>query len=252
MAAPESLASRAETMLNRLAQAKDEAASQQARTEIEAARARASRIAADLCAARDAVPDLAQCGVAVDLAVHDSLLQQVTRARTALRTAATLVVGAQPDEVVGRVTSHSVDAAMASAERLAKSVLAGLIRSVERWRQETLPAKIDERVLAYPGTSDALLVRLQSIQFRLQQKVENLTAEKLVRRAQQIKDDAATWAQERPRLDASLRDRHPEVQEFLRQAATDEGASWDLITRIVADWLSDPENNASLRVMLRS
>jgi hypothetical protein len=252
MAAAESLADRAEAMLNRLAQAKAEAASQQARTEMETARARASRIAADLRAARDAVPDLTECGVAVDLAVPRSLLQEAPRARTALRTAATSMVGAQPDEVASRVGSQSVDTALATAERLAKLVLAGLTRSVERWRQEILPAEIDERIVAYPGTSDLLVVRLTNIQRRLQQKVENLAADQLVQRAQQIKVDAAAWAQERPQLDTSLQDRHPDVQKFLRQAATDEGATWTLITPAVADWLEDPENAAGLRVVLRS
>ena len=174
MAATETLAARAEAMLNRLAQAQAEAASQQARTEIEAARARASRIAADLCAARDAAPVLAECGVAVDLAVPGALLQEAARARTALRTAATSMVGAQPDEVASRVGSQSVDAALATAEQLARSMLAGLNRSVERRRQELLPAGIGERIVAYPGTSDALVVRLGNIQRRLQQKVENL------------------------------------------------------------------------------
>ena len=64
MAATESLAARAEAMLNRLAEAQAEAASLQARTQIEVARARASRIAAGLRAARDAVPVLDECGVA--------------------------------------------------------------------------------------------------------------------------------------------------------------------------------------------
>ncbi len=251
MVATESLAARAEAMLNRLAQAKAEAATQQARTERETARVRASRIAADLCAARGAVSDLAECGVVVDLATPDPLLQQVTRARTALRTAATSMVGAQPDEVASRVRSRSVEDALATAERLVKSALAGLSRSVERWRKEILPADIGERIIPYPGTSDLLVARLTGIQRRLQQKVENLTAEKLVQRAREIRDDAATWAQERPQLDASLQGRHLDVQEFLRQAATDEGASWELITPAVAAWLNDPENTASLRVVLR-
>jgi hypothetical protein len=239
-------------MLNRLAQAKTEAASQQARTEIETARARASRTVADLSATKDAVPALAQCGVAVDPAVPSTLLQDAARARTALRTAATSMVGGQPDEVASRAGSHSVDTALAAAERLAKSVLAGLNRSVERWRQEILPDGIGERIVAYPGTSDALVVRLGNIQRRLQQKVENLDAGQLTQRAQQIKNDAAVWAQERPKLDTSLEGRHPDVQEFLRHAASDEGASWHLITTAVAEWLDNPENTTSLRVVLRS
>jgi hypothetical protein len=252
MPATETLAARAEAMLIRLAEVKADAASQQARTEIEAARARASKIAADTCAANSAVPVMHECGIAVDLAVHGALLQETARARTVLRTAATSMVGAQPDEVANRAGSQSIDTALAIAERLNRSVLAGLNRSVERWRQEILPVGIAERIVAYPGTSDALVVRLGNIQRRLQQKVENQAAEQLAQRAQQINSDAATWVQERPQLDTGLEGSHPDVQEFLRQAATDEGASWHLITTAVAAWLENPENTASLRVVLRS
>jgi hypothetical protein len=115
-----------------------------------------------------------------------------------------------------------------------------------------LPTNIGERIVTFPGTSDVLVVRLMSIQRRLQQKVESLTARELTRRTQQIKDDAANWARERPQLDISLQGRHPDVQEFLRQAATEEGAPWDLITPVVTDWLDDPENTVGLRVVLRS
>jgi hypothetical protein len=239
-------------MLIRLAQAQADAASQQARTEIEAARARASRIAADLCAAKDAVLVLDECGVAVGPAVPGTLLQEAARARTVLRNAATSMIGANSEDVASRARSQAVDTALGAAERLARSVLAGLNRSVERWRQETVPAGIGERIVAYPGTSVALVVRLGNVQRRLQQKVENLGATQLAQRAQQIKDDAAVWAQERPQLNTGLEDRHQDVQEFLRQAATDEGAPWRLITAAVANWLDDPENTASLRVVLRS
>lgn len=252
MEVTESLAARAEAMLNRLAQAQAEAASQQARTEMETARARASRVATDLRAARTAVPILAACGAAVGTAVPTTMLLEAARARTALRTAATSMVGAQPDAVVSRARSESVDTALAVAERLARSVLAGLNRSVERWRQESLPAGISERIVTYPGTSDALVMRLGNIQRRLQQKVENLAAGQLAQRAQGIMDDAAAWAQERPRLDTGLEGRHPDVREFLRQAATEQGAPWHLITPTVAMWLEDPENATNLRVVLRS
>jgi hypothetical protein len=252
MTATVSLAARAEDMLNRLAQAKAEAASQQANTEIETARARASRIAADLSEARDAVRDLAELGVSADLATPNSLLQEVTRARAALRTAATSMVGAHPQDVAKRAGSQPVHTALDTAEKLARSMLAGLNRCVERWRQEIVPAGIGERIVAYPGTSDALVVRLEHAQGRLRQKIENLPLDALVQRVQQISHDAATWAQERPQLDTGLQGRHPEVQEFLRQAASDKGASWHLITPVVAEWLDDPDNTANLRVVLRS
>jgi hypothetical protein len=249
----ESLAARAEAMLIRLVEARAEESSQQTRTEIENARARASKITADLHAAKDAIPELTECGVAVDLATPNSLLQEVARARTALRTAATSMVGAQPNEIASRVGSLTVDTALATAERLARSALLGLIRSVERWRQENLPANIAERIVGYSGTSDLLIVRLKHIRGRLEQKVENLDAGQLAQRARQIRDDAAAWAQERPKLDGGRQGRHPDIQRFLLSAATDdtdEGASWDLITPVVAKWLQDHENTANLRVVV--
>ena len=251
-ATTESLSARAETMLNRLAQAQAQAASQQARTEIETARARASRATDDLSAAKAAIPVLDECGFAVGPTVPVTTLQEAVRARAALRTAATSIVGAEADEVASRVGTQSVNTALATAEKLARLVLAALNRSVERRRQELLPVGIGERIVAYPGTSDALLVRLSNVQNRMQRTVENLTAEQLTQRAQEINDDAATWAAERPLLDTGLEGRHPEVREFLRQAATEQGASWHLITSAVAAWLDDPENTASLRVVLRS
>jgi hypothetical protein len=252
MGAPESLAARAEATLNRLAQAQAQAASQQTRTEIETAWARASRVAADLRDAESAVRVLDGCSVAVDIVLPSAALQEATRARAALRSAATSMVGAPADDVASRVRTQSVDIALGSSEKLARSVLAGLNRSVERRRQELLPAGIGERIVAYPGASEALAVRLGIIQDRLQRKVENLAARQLGQRAQEISDDAAAWTAERSRLDTGLEGRHPEVQEFLRQAGNEQGASWRLITPAVAAWLEDPENTASLRVVLRS
>jgi hypothetical protein len=252
MGAPESLAARAENMLNGLAQAQAQAISQQARTEIETARARASRVVGDLREVRGAASVLAERGFAVDTAVPSAALQEVTRARTSLRSSATSMIGAQADDVAGRVRSQSVDAALATAEKLARSVLAGLNRSVERRRQELMPAGIDEGIVAYPGTSEALVVRLRNIQTRLQRKVENLTAEQLTQRAQQLVGDVATWTDERPRLDTGLEGRHSDIQEFLHQAATEQGAPWRLITPTVAAWLEDSENTANLWVVLRS
>lgn len=252
MSASETLAARAEALLISLAQAKAQAASQQAHTEITTARTRASKVALDLREALRAVPSLAEGGVPVHAVVPSSTLQDVTRARTALRSSASAMIGAQAEDVASRVRSQSVDAALAVSEKLARSVLASLNRTVEHWRQELLPAGIDERIVTYPGNSEAVAVKLRNIQGRLQRKVENLTAGQLIQRAQEISADVATWATERPRLDTGLEGRHPDVREFLRHAATEQGASWDLMTPVVMTWLKDSENTVNLRVVLRS
>jgi hypothetical protein len=250
MVVTESLAARAEAMLNRLGQAEAEAASQQARTEVEVARVRATRVTSDLRAAAEAIPTLEACGIVVGPAASGPLLKEAVRARAALRTAATSMVGAPPIEVAGRARTHSVEISLASAEKLAKSVLNSLNRYVDQWRRDNLPERIDEPVIS-PG-SDHLVVRLRNLQRRLERTVDSLTAGDLVQRAQEIKDDAAAWIAERPQLDADLERRHPEVREFLRQAATEEGAPLYLITPVVATWLKDAENSLDLRVVLRS
>src|SRR5262245_52309176 len=124
METPESLAARAEEMLNRLAQDKEQAVSQQTRTEIETARARASRIAAELREARDIASALVAQDVAVDTPVPSTVLEGASRARTALRSAATFAVGAPSGEVAARVQSQSVDTALANADKLAKLLVA--------------------------------------------------------------------------------------------------------------------------------
>ena len=89
------------------------------------------------------------------------------------------------------------------------------------------------------------------MQTLLQRKVDGLAPGDLAQRLQELVDAAASWTTDRPRLDEGLDRQHPEVQEFLRQAATDEGAPWSLITPIVQTWLADPENTANLRIVLR-
>ena len=89
------------------------------------------------------------------------------------------------------------------------------------------------------------------MQTRLQRKVENLAPGELAQRLQLLVDAAESWTAERPRLDEGLDRQHPEVRDFLRQAATEDGAPWSLLTPVVQRWLGDPENTASLRIVLR-
>jgi hypothetical protein len=162
------------------------------------------------------------------------------------------MVGHTPEDVALRAQGQSADTALATAEKLARLVLANLNRAVDQGRQQRLPEGIGDRIVAYPGASDVLVVRLRNIQDRMQAKVENLPADVLASRALKIIDDVAAWRADRPQLDAGLEDRDPDVREFLRQVATELGAPWRLITPAVSAWLADPENSADLRVVLRS
>ena len=122
---------------------------------------------------------------------------------------------------------------------------------MEKKRQEILPADIDKPVIHYPGVSYTLVAQLERLQTQLQRKVENLAPGDLAQRLQALVGAAESWTAERPRLDEGLDRQHPEVRDFLRQAATEDGAPWSLLTPVVQRWLGDPENTASLRIVLR-
>lgn len=251
MPTTESLATRAETLLNRLAQVEAQEANDQARMDIERARVRASRSRAALEEELGLIPVLAEHGATLSR-LPGTGVPDLAKARTALRTTATAIVGAPVGDVASRTRSPSVNSALETSEKLAKSLLADLNRSVDRMRQQILPEGIEQDIVIYPGSSDALAVKLRRIQSRLLQKVDGLSASLLEQRFREMIADATTWAADRPRLDSSLEGQPPEVREFLRQAATEEGAPWHLITPNVQTWLSDAENTVNLSVVLRS
>lgn len=251
MPATESLAARAETLLNRLAQVEAQEADQQARMDVERARARASRSRVALEDSLGLIPVLAEHGVTLSRGPGTGV-PDLVKAKAALRSTATAIVGAPVSDVASRTRSPSVNSALETAEKLAKSLLADLNRSVDRMRQKILPEGIEQAIVVYPGASDALAVKLRRIQSRLQLKVDGLSASLLEQRFREMIADAASWAADRPRLDSSLEGQHPEVREFLRQAVTEKGAPWHLITPEVRTWLSDSENTVNLSVVLRS
>ncbi len=251
MPVTESLAARAATLLNRLAQVEAQAADQQVRTEIETARKRASTSRAALGDALRVIPVLETLG-AVPPSVPERIRPDVAKARTALRSAASSVTGAPVSEIASRIHARSVNDALQTADDLARSLLADLNKSVDRKRLAILPSGIDQAIVVYPGASHALAVGLQLIQSRLRKRVSDLSADELEQRLQGLISDAAQWAEKRPQLESSLVGQHPEVQAFLRAAATEAGAPWSLITLVVQAWLADPENTADLKVVLRT
>jgi hypothetical protein len=251
MPAPQSLAERAESLLNRLAQVEAQEANQQARSEIEKTRLRASRSHEALEDALRVIPALAESGITPSK-IPDPRLADLAKARTALRSGATAVVGSPVGDVASRIRSQSVNDALETADKFARFLEADLNRSVDRKRLQIQPDGIEQPIVVYPGASDALAARLRGIQSRLRRKVDALSPSQLEQWLQSIIRDAAAWTADRPLLDRGLEAQHPEVQEFLREAATEEGASWRLITPTVQTWLHDQENAVNLRVVLRS
>ncbi len=249
MPAPLSLAARAEVLMNRLVQVEAQETDLQARLEIEKARLRASSSREALEDALGVIPVLAQSGVNPVIPASPAI--DLAGARRALRATATNVVGAPVGEIASRVRSQSVNSALETADRFTRNLISALNRSVEKKRLEVQPPGIDQPIIAYPGASEALAVKLRRLQILLQRKVDGLSPGDLAQRLQDIVDAAASWTADRPRLDEGLDRQHPEVKELLRQAATDEGAPWSLITPVVQTWLADPENTANLKVVLR-
>jgi len=248
MPAPLSLAARAEVLMNRLAQVEAQETDLQARLEIEKARLRASSSREALEDALGVIPVLVESGVNPVMPASPAV--DLAGARRALRATATNVVGAPVGEIASRIRSQSVNSALETADRFTRNLVSALNRSVEKKRQEILPPGIDQPIIVYPGASDALAAKLRRLRELLQRRVENLAPGDLAQRFQEIVSAAESWTADRPRLDEGLDRQHPEVKEFLRQAATEEGASWPLITPLVQAWLADPENTANLRVVL--
>ncbi|MGC4957778.1 hypothetical protein ACLQ2P_31655 [Actinomadura citrea] len=251
MSTLQSFAVRAEVLLNRLAQVEAQEADQQANAEIERTRQRVKRTREALGEALHVIPVLAESGITPP-AIPNGTAANLAKARTALRSAATAIVGAPVGDIATRLRSQSVNTALETADKLARSLVADLNRSVDRKRLQLQPEGIEQPIVVYPGASDALAVRLNGIQSRLQQKVDGLNPSQLEQRLESLVRDAASWIADRPALERSLEGQHPEVQEFLRLAATEQGASWRLVTPTVQGWLQDPENTVNLRVVLRS
>jgi hypothetical protein len=249
MPASQSLAVRAEALLNRLAQVEAQEADRQARLEIAKARLRASSSRKALKDALGVIPVLMESGV--NPAIPASPTLDLTAARRALRTTASSVVGVPVTEIASRIRSQSVNNALETAERFSRLLESALNRSVDKKRQEILPSGIDQPIIVYPGASDALAARLRRLRELLQRKVENLAPGDLAQRVQELVRAAESWTADLPRLAEGLDRQHPDVKEFLRQAATDEGTPWSLITPVVQAWLADPENTANIRVVLR-
>jgi len=235
--------------MNRLAQVEAQETDLQARLEIEKARIRASSSREALEDALGVIPVLMESDV--NPVIPTSPAIDLPGARRALRTTATSVVGVPVGEIASRVRSQSVNSALEAADKFTRNLVSALNRSVEKKRQEVLPPGINQPIIAYTVASEALALKLRKLQTVLQRKVENLPPGDLAQRLNEIISATASWTADRPRLDEGLDRQHPEVQEFLRQAATEEGAPWSLLTPVVQAWLAEPQNSANLRIVLR-
>lgn len=245
------LLARAEALLNRLARVREQEQDVELRVAVERVQSRARRSRDVLVQVAEAAPALKERGVRLP-GVPNTPSVDVTKARTVLRKTAESIVGTDLRETVERIRVQSVNQALEAGEKIAKVLVADLNRAVDARRVELLPQKIDQQIVSYPGVRDSLVIGLRNVQRALGTKVEDVGIRELVPRLDGILRDVERWERERPRLEEALADHHPEIKEFLRQAATDEGAPWHLITPRVQEWLRDPEHTALLKVVLRS
>ncbi len=133
MPASPSLATRAEILLNRLAQVEAQEADRLAKLAIENARQRAGSARQSLTDALDVIPVLAESSVTLP-AMSGQTLSDLAAARRTLRTAATTIVGAPVSEIALRVQTNSVNHALETAEKTARHLDSALNRSVEKKR----------------------------------------------------------------------------------------------------------------------
>jgi hypothetical protein len=245
-----SLAMRARRLIEQLGDLREREQDEQARSIVESVSARSQACRRRLSDTTDAVQDLERHGIPFPT-LQRTLLDSVPAAKKTLRTTATTIERTDPRTSAGRARLQSVDNALATCERIAKALELQLVGAVERRRQQLLPADIQSPVHGYSGVSEALVVRLQSLQRTLQAPLPGVAVDKLVGLLDRIAAQAEQWTREHPLLEAALEKHHPEIKEFLRLAATEEGAPWSAITPSVSQWLSDPANTADLKVVLR-
>jgi len=170
-----------------------------------------------------------------------------------LKATATNVVGKDIDEIASRVSTATVDVYLNLAENLHRVLLTDIKRAVDKRRIELLPDRISEPIFAFPGVLDSVIVALKRIQTTLQAPVTELVSvDDVLRRLVAIQAGVKEWNDKRPLLDQAAQSQPAEVKRFMAAAASEEGASWDLVTEEVRDWLAVEENSDSIRINLRS
>lgn len=251
MSGTTSMAARAETLLIRLNQLQVQKDDQAARNVIETLRSRASISRKNLHEIVAVKPELRKLEVNVP-SLPAAKKKETATARTALRTTATSIVGVALSDLASRVKGDSVDKALRVAEGLSKTLLSDLNKSVDGERQRILPSDIADPIVAYPGASHVLVVRLQHMQERLREPVVEVATSDLPRRVSELRDLVDSWLKDRPLLEQSLEQHDDELQAFLRRASSEEGVRWTMVTSKVRSWLDEGENASGIRMHLSS
>lgn len=246
------LADRAENVLIKLSAAVAGQKNADAVTKIENARQRAKEGRAVLHSLLAALPDLESAGVAKPT-LTAARSKEVAKARQTLKTTATSIVGKDIEEIASRVSTATIDGYLNLAENLHRSLLTEINRAVDRRRIELLPDRIAEPIVSFPGIPYSNILALRRIQMTLQTPVAGLlSTDDVLRRLKEIQAGVTEWNEKRPLLDQAAQAQPADVKRFMTAAASEEGASWDLVTDGVRDWLALEDHAASIRIHLRS
>lgn len=244
------LAERADTLRTLLAQTREREKDADAWNRIQTARAQAAQGREAMLAAIAALARLEAVGVSRP-SLPRAKAESTVKSRRTLRATATNITGVDTGDMAKRVSTKSVDQALGTAEDTARWLVTEMNRAVEKKRLELLPENIADRVIRYPGVQDSVIVGLERRQTLLQTPVSGVAASDLPKKMEDIREAIDYWNANRPLLDQAQQSQHPDVIRFLDAAASEDGASWDLITDVVRNWIGSEENADSLKIHLR-
>lgn len=159
------------------------------------------------------------------------------KARTNLRSTASKLDASEPsdDEVLRSLDGRGFQEGLRGGEELVDRLVALLAQSLEVERRSFVTPEVEQPIPDVPGQA-AATVKLTLDQRTLTTPVV-LRADDLADSGQTILDAkrkltaaANRWAELYPQLQSALAGESPEVRRFLEAAATEEGASLDLLT----------------------
>jgi hypothetical protein len=251
MSAPQTMVERAERCLLHLRQARAEQQDEALRSALRTVSQRAGDARQRLESVLAVLPDIRAASMPPS-APSATLLLESRKAKTDLRTAATAVLRDEGPRGAERLTTPTVHEALRTAERLSTQLLDDANRAVDRWRTDNLPAGVEREVVAFPGVSDLLVVKLKRVRDRLLAKVSGVPAANLPGRLDDLRRWMAEWESLTAEYEATREREDPEIKDFLDRAASPEGAPWASLTLVVRRWLDDADNADMVRIVLRS
>jgi hypothetical protein len=201
---------------------------------------RAEAITARLRIGRAVESELSELGVPMQITSPATLVG----ARRQLRTVASSA-DATPSSLTSRLRSTATEAALKDASNAADLLEKELRRAVAQEGARQRPEGLDALASALPR-SEPVSARLSKLQhdFDTQRTKPLLEVPNVVRGWREL---ANRWEEIRTAAQEALDRLHPEVQAFMKAAATPQGTPWSLLTAAVRDWLDTNDNSIGYR-----